>query len=498
MWFYIRLCFLFLQAYSYSEAYEQQNQVGDIGENGGTIISVVIEEELTDTLTELIGDFLETTEVWTYTETYIEEVNNITYETITTSTEVKTENLLGSSTDTNINVVGNNYGMTGAEITTGNETLGGGTRVYDIDLSNYDNKQKIDYGSKVYSHVSNQTVALCQNTSGDCKDDFKISVRLFEGGELKETYTHNYTGISWVGNQDFSFTQDVSQVNFNKAEVEYYGIDMGYPSGYFGVGFSDMFFDLTYNQINNIINEIINKIEYTVQLTTNEYLYSSEYVPPPPVDVIEIDFNNTEEPIVIDFNDFSEDLTVEIPVIEEIQEIEIFEIQEVELVEIEVQNEIEAEMQIEMEVDINAETEIEIEIEVESEPEPEVETTTDPEPEPEPETEVENEPEQEPEQEQEPKQEINSKELKQKIANKLMAKQKDKMSAQSQTTQLALMVILSEIKFDDLLATQITDTQFYEDLNFYQDQNLIIDYQAGILGYMDYTLINEMIDSQWK
>jgi len=27
---------------------------------------------------------------------------------------------------------------------------------------------------------------------------------------------------------------------------------------------------------------------------------------------------------------------------------------------------------------------------------------------------------------------------------------------------------------------------------------VIIDYQAGILGYMDYGMINEMVDSQWK
>jgi len=27
---------------------------------------------------------------------------------------------------------------------------------------------------------------------------------------------------------------------------------------------------------------------------------------------------------------------------------------------------------------------------------------------------------------------------------------------------------------------------------------VIIDTQAGILGYMDYGMINEMVDSQWK
>ena len=84
------LVLLLLVCFSYSNAYEQQYQVGDIGENGGTIISVVVQEELTDIQTEVIGDFLETTEIYTYTETVIEEVEQTTYETVTTTTEIKT------------------------------------------------------------------------------------------------------------------------------------------------------------------------------------------------------------------------------------------------------------------------------------------------------------------------------------------------------------------------------------------------------------------------
>ena len=92
---------------------------------------------------------------------------------------------------------------------------------------------------------------------------------------------------------------------------------------------------------------------------------------------------------------------------------------------------------------------------------------------------------------------IKPKEIKQKIANKLMAKQKDKMSAQSQTTQLALMVVLSDANFSSYLEKQIQDTQFYQD-SLYADQNVIIDYQAGIMGYLDLGIINEMVDQQWK
>ncbi len=462
---FLKLCLLLLLACSSSKAYEQQYQIGDTGENGGTVISVVVEAELTETITEVIGDFLETTEVWTYTETVIEEIEQTTYQTVTTTTEVQTEDLTDTYTDTNINIVGNSYGMTGAEITTGNQSQGGGTRIYDIDLSEYNEIQEIDYGSKVYSHISNQNVPACNSTNGDCRDDFKISVRLYEGNTLKEQYTHNYTGITWFGSQDYSFNQDVSQISFDNAELELYGIDRGYNTGYYGVGFSDIFFNVTYNQITEIINEIINTVELTIQLKTNEYIYESSYIAPPPEDIIEIEIETPDDSISFEI-DITEEFEIDIPVVEEIQEIEIIEVAEVEMAEAEVEAEIEQELE-------SIEEPIE-EIEVE-----------------------ETEEVKEQEEKEEKPETIKPKEIKQKIANKLMAKQKDKMSTQSQTTQLALMVVLSDANFNSYLEKQIVDSQFYQD-SLYVDQNVIIDYQAGIMGYLDYGTINEMVDQQWK
>ena len=457
---FLKLCLLLLLACSSSKAYEQQYQIGDTGENGGTVISVVVEAELTETITEVIGDFLETTEVWIYTETVIEEIEQTTYQTVTTTTEVQTEDLTDTYTDTNINVVGNSYGMTGAEITTGNQSQGGGTRVYDIDLSQYNEIQEIDYGSKVYSHISNQNVPACNSTNGDCRDDFKISVRLYEGNTLKEQYTHNYTGITWIGSQDYSFNQDVSQISFDNAELELYGIDRGYNTGYYGVGFSDIFFNVTYNQITEIINEIINTVELTIQLKTNEYIYESSYIAPPPEDIIEIEIETPDDSISFEI-DLTEEFEIDIPVVEEIQEIEIIEVAEVEMAEAEVEAEIEQELES-IEEPIEEIEEIKEQEEKEEKPET-----------------------------------IKPKEIKQKIANKLMAKQKDKMSTQSQTTQLALMVVLSDANFSSYLEKQIQDTQFYQD-SLYADQNVIIDYQAGIMGYLDLGIINEMVDQQWK
>ena len=158
-----------------------------------------------------------------------------------------------------------------------------------------------------------------------------------------------------------------------------------------------------------------------------------------------------DESISFEIDAFTEEFKIE--AIEEIKEIEVIEVKEAEQ---------------------------ELEVEIMEEMEQEIEEIKEPE-----ETKEETKPEP-----------IKPKEIKQKIANKLMAKG-DKMSAQSQTTQLALMVILSDINFESYTQRQIKDGVFYKEVSL-REQNVIIDYQAGILGYMDYGMMNEMVDSQWE
>lgn len=176
--------------------------------------------------------------------------------------EVTTENLLKDSTDTNINDVessNSSYGMEGAEFTTGNESLGGGSKTFDIDLSEYKNIDLIEYGSNVYSHISNDRVPLCTNTTGDCKDEFKITVSLYNDSVLIKQYNHNYSDISWTGVKDFKYTQSVSDLVFNTAELELYGVDMGYHGGYYGPGFSDYYFTATYKIIELVIDQVLDQ-----------------------------------------------------------------------------------------------------------------------------------------------------------------------------------------------------------------------------------------------
>ncbi len=456
--------------YSYSNAYDQQYYVGDTGPNGGIVTGVTVESVLSDSTTELIGDFLETTDTYTYTETIVEELEQTTYETVQVTQEVTTENLLNTYTDTNINIVGNDYGMTGAEITTGNQSQGGGSRVYDIDVSDYDDIQEIDYGSTVYSHSSNSSVPLCANTTSDCKDEFKITVSLYNNGVLVKNYTHNYYDISWTGSQDFSYNQDVSALTFNTAELELYGVDAGYTSGYYGPGFSDMFFTATYNQIANIINTIINTIEQTTIKQTTEYVYSSEYIPPVEevytdfvIDVsFEMDFQSNE-PETISFE---------------------FEVVEDTSGEIEIQmTSFEDEMQVDFEVvELEMPEEMEVEIEV---------TQEEPDSEPAQESDMETE--------EEGKQKaVQQKPTKEQVAQKIMARVVEQGNQQVlNNVKLAVMAQLSDTEgFNAYQSKVLEDAELYISEIMYDNIQLQDPYARDYSLAQDY-IMEQIVNSQY-
>ena len=445
--------------YSYSNAYDQQYQVGDTGPNGGEVTNVVVTSSIIDTTSEIIGDFIEYTDTYLYEEVITESVETTTSTTTLVQTEIQTSNLLTSeiqdaATMTNVfdcSNTNNCYGMgSQVEITTGNQQQGGGTAIVDFDLSTYSNMEEIDYGGKVYSHSSNARVPNCNQTNGDCKDEFKVTLTLKNGNSVVDTFVHNYTNINWTGVQDYAFNQDVSNKTFDSASLEFYGIDRGYNTGYYGPGFSDAFLQVTYSQLVQQINNIINYTVMTTIKQTQESVIDSVYSPQPviefdfepiemDVDVIELSFDTSTDEVmtfeievvevenVVEVNmttDFGGELEVEtIEVIDVVEIMDMPDTMEMEMPNIDMQM---AELEIEMpEIEMSVEPEVTMEPEVEvntpepemdtgSEPEPmEPDTSTEPEPmepettetEPEPETtepEESNEPEQEPEEQSEP------------------------------------------------------------------------------------------------
>ncbi len=402
--------------YSYSNAYDQQYQVGDTGPNGGEVTNVVVTSTITDTTSTVIGDFIEYTDTYLYQEVITENVASTTSTTTLVLQEIQTSNLLTTElqdTATMQNVYdcstkNNCYGMgSDVEITTGNQSQNGGTAIVDFDLSTYNNMTELDYGAKVYSHSSNATVPLCSATNNDCKDEFKVTLTLKNGNSVVDTYVHNYTNMNWQGVQDYAFNQDVTNKTFDNASLEFYGIDRGYNTGFYGPGFSDAFLQVTYSQLVQQINNIINYTVMTTIKQTQENIIDSVYSPQPviefdfepiemEVDIVELSFDtSTNETMTFEIEVVEVDSVVEVNItsdfggemeVETIEVIDVVEIldmpdtsMEMEMPNIDMQM---AELEIEMpEIELSMpEPEITVEPEVEViEPEVEVDTATEPE-----------------------------------------------------------------------------------------------------------------------
>lgn len=316
--------------------------MGDTGPNGGTVTAVDVNSTFVGEEVVQEGDFLEITQTYEYTETVTESVESISFTTTTNVTPVTTTNLVPSAqyTDTNINIVGpqgNTYGMQGAEFTTGNQGQGGGTRVYSRAF-NEENKQSVEYGLTVYSHGSNASLPACANATSDCRDDWSLTVRLYNDDVLVDTISHVYTDINWTGSRDYSWTEDISTLTFDYGEMELYGIDRGFYGGYYGPGFSDIYARLTYNVIEEIVNRVVSYTEMQTVSTTDVYVYDSIYNPTVEVVDIQIEpITETEFEVIVEVQDLNTEIVevFEAQVEATVPEIESFE-SELEIVEIEV------------------------------------------------------------------------------------------------------------------------------------------------------------------
>ena len=322
------------------------------------------------------------------------------------------------------------------------------------------------YGSSIESHVSNTNVPSCSNTNGDCKDYFTITVRLSdEAGTVFRTHEHTVE-MDYVGVRDYSYNQTLEQNNYLDVsfQMDIWSVDAGFTSQMYGGIISDPFFSVQYQTV-EIITDIIDDI-------VNDIIFDDIDTDDMTVDVSIDDFFEEDISFEIDFAPIEDlDITVDVVSIDDLPEIEI-DMETTETIEVEVVEEQTEEM-IEEQIEEIIEEPIEETVE-ESVDEPEQEETEEVEAErPEP------------------------KEMKQKIAKKIIASQKDKMSVESQTTQLALMIVLADTDFNSYTDKELLDRQFYEDVNLYLDQNMIEDTNLDLF-YMDYLGMNELVDLQWQ
>ena len=388
------------------------------------------------------------------------------------------------------------------EVCTGSSSIGGGYNENDggkivsdqISLINQglsiaEIQQGFDYqyGASIESHVSNTNVPSCSDTSGDCKDYFTITVNLSdELGTVFKTHEHTVE-MNYVGVQDYSYSQSLSTNNYLDInfQMDIWSVDAGYTSGYYGGIISDPFLSVQYQTV-EIITDIIDDIVNDIVFEEIEYEEVSFEV------VIE-DYFNEDISFEIDFAPVEDlDITFDMPMLDDLPEIEVELFAELDEQLMEELPQTIDEMPEEIEIEVVEEQPEEI---IEEQPEEVIEETQE-----EIVEEVVEETVDEPEQEEVEEAETERpepREVKQKIAKKIIANLKDKMSVESQTTQLALMIVLSDNDFDSYTDKALLDRQFYEDVNLYLDQNMIEDTNLDLF-YMDYLEMNKLVDLQWQ
>ena len=334
-----------LCCYSYSNpalAYTQQYNVGDTGPNGGTVTSSTLTSVITNTEVTLNGGFEDTTTTTNWTETVVEEIATSTTTTQTTSqiTATTTSNFVPTidssdwstegrikleggtqcRTDGSSGAVGAGEACTGYQHNNQNQlvldsnnhnftALGGGQITseqfemgLDLTVAEIQSGFTLNYGVDVESHKSNLTVPRCGGTTGDCKDVFRITARLYKGAGANNSnligeYSNSVT-LTYTGTQAHSFTQDIGTNNYTEVwgQMELWGIDSGYHTGYFGPTFSDPFMTLTYDavtQITQTITQIILSDQTTVYNTSEDTL-TSVFIGDTTTDIPDIDFTEVE------------------------------------------------------------------------------------------------------------------------------------------------------------------------------------------------------------
>ena len=349
----------------------------------------------------------------------------------------------------------------------------------------------LEYGVTVNSHSSNSRLNSCTSITqnSDCRDIFKLTVKLFDANEVVKQFIHEVE-LDFTGNRNYSYNQTIEENLYQSltGNFELYGVDAGYPSGWYGPQFSDPFLTTAW-EVTTIINEeILNLLEHSDILDVDTDYDSVAVVVETPEGEIMQEFSVEVE------QDMDMAMAVEIETDFELPVIEEFDMPvEVDIGEVEsstIEMDIEAEMEVEVVEPETVEQEPErVEDVAEAEPEPTTPTSN-------------NETENETEEVAEPtKKEKVVAEAKQKVANKIVKNMGDKgkYDTTNQIKTLVVMQVLGNTNtfFDS--QKQLQDTQ-----NFFND-NTVPDNIMSDSNYAQYILFggsdaahSEIVDSQYQ
>ena len=190
--------------------------------------------------------------------------------------------------------VGTGSGCSPGEYCTAGQHGPGGTYSTTIDLEDAMSIDQINrgfdlaYGVDVDSHPSNTHVPTCDGdtmASFDCKDIFRLTLSLFdENSALQHKFEHEVE-LDFSGLKNYSYSQTIPENSYTglTGNFDLFGIDAGYPYGYYGPQFSNPSLTATYDLVTFIETEIINIIQNTDVILDNPVqTVEVDLAPPPP------------------------------------------------------------------------------------------------------------------------------------------------------------------------------------------------------------------------
>ena len=327
----------------------------------------------------------------------------------------------------------------------------------------------MNYGVDVESHSSNSVLSSCVGgnvmQNSDCRDIFNLTVTLLDVDNVVHKFEHEIE-LDFTGTRPFAFSQVIPENTFTglRGEFELFGIDAGFPTGFFGPRFDNPFLTTTFDLVTILETEVLNIIDLQQEVEVVD------------IQEIEVELEPVEPEEV--------EIATEI-VVEEIETVEL---------EIEIQQPVEPEAaQEEMEVTAEVEEEIQ-EAEVTEQDVAEQETST--------ETAGTDEPEEQQEEQAEPAQKKTvAQKVKEKVAKKIMSKMNDKSKYDStnQVRTLAVMGVLGNSRsFFNAQAT-LQDTPGFFSGATIPDSTLPTNNIAQYLMFGGSNQAHsEIVNSQWK
>ena len=132
----------------------------------------------------------------------------------------------------------------------------------------------LEYGVTVNSHSSNSILSSCTSITqnSDCRDIFKLTIALFDDNEVVHKFEHEVE-LDFGGNRDYSYSQVIAPNSYQSltGNFELYGVDAGYPSGWYGPKFSEPYLNTSWEVVEIINQEVLDLLEHSDILDTVEY-----------------------------------------------------------------------------------------------------------------------------------------------------------------------------------------------------------------------------------